>query len=691
MALVSDSIPYMVQGISQQPDEVRRVYQGAAQVNAQSSLVDGLNKRPPTEHIAKLLTSPSTNAACHLIDRGIGSRYIVIVQSNNTLSGTTLKVFNAVTGVESTVTNSVTLQYLVCSNPREDLVFLTVLNRTYVLNKNTTTAMAATRSPNVSFTEEQKFSDLESNETEGAIFKILGDNDDKFAAFWVKKKAGTVYEETVAPNNLIEIDKTTLPHEITQSGTNFTFNTITWTNREVGDDDTNEEPGFIGKKITSLFFYKNRFGVTADEKVVFSESGEYENFFRTTVTTTVDSDPIDVDVTHTKVSKVEYAIPFNEQLLLFSEQSQFFVESSGALTANSISINPASNFEMDITMPPVGAGVNVYFSQISGDFSRLRELYVATDLDTHDAADVTAHVPQFLPKNVHKGTASTSEDVLYFLSYNEPSRIYCYKYNWAGQEKNQSAWSFFQFSTEDTILWIETIENNTFFVVSRSDGVFLEVMDYLVPDDTNLDFCSRLDRKVSLTGSYSSGTDTTTWTLPYQVPTGTPVVVVRSGATDNKGTSITSTRPSTTTVAATGDHSGSTCLLGLEYEMNYRFSTQYMREGTGMATSVGEKMAVATGRLQMRRWRVTYRDTGFFNVEVNPTGRDLKTYEFTSMRVNLPTAKPDRVSLESGTFSFPVIARNTEVTVDIKSTSYLPAQFIQAEWEANYSVHSKRM
>ncbi len=801
MALVSDSIPYMVQGISQQPDEVRRTYQGAIQINAQSSLVDGLNKRPPTEHVAKLLTNSASNVASHLIDRGVGSRFVLILQSDNTLAGTSLKIFDVTNGTESTVTVSTTdLSYLVCANPRDDIRFLTVLSKTYILNKNSTTAMATTRSPNVTFSEVQRFSDLSSSAAVGSIHKIVGDSDDKFSTFFVEKTASTsVFEETVAPNTFIQIDAATMPHQLTQSGSNFTFNTISWSQRTVGDTDTNKDPSFIGKKITSLFFFKNRFGVTADEKVVFSESGEFDNFFRTSVTSPSDSDPIDVDVTHTRVSKVEHAIPFNEQLLLFSQQSQFFIESNGALSSDSISINPASHFEMDVDMPPVAAGVNVYFAQVSGGFSRIRELFVATDLDTHDAADITAHVPKFIPKNVYRASASTSEDIIYFLSADTPSRIYCYKYNWAGTDKNQSAWSFFEYNSQDTILWMETVENKTFMLVSRSDGVFLEFSDYLVPADANLTFNARLDRKVSLTGSYNSGTDTTTWTLPYEVPTSTPVVAVRgatvatsvtktvtvvdpgggnkffidgvqqatlnltegntyifnypsahpfrlsttadgthgggseftTGVTHNSstqltfvvptdapplfyycanhsgmggiantpaassgansGTTVTTTRPSVTTVVASGDHSGSSFFLGLEYEMRYRFSTQYVREGSGLSTVVGEKMARNEGRLQLRRWQVTYRDTGFFNIEVQPKGRPLKTYEFTSAQVNLPSAQPDRVSLDSGTFRFPIMARNTDVTVDIKTSSYLPAQFTQAEWEGNYSVQTRRL
>lgn len=693
MTLVSDSIPFMVHGVSQQPDQVRKPYQGEIQINAQSSIQKGLNKRPPTNHIAKILTSAASNVGAHMIDRGVGSRFIVVVQSDNTLGGTSVKVFNADTGAESTVTVSASdLSYMVCSDPKKDLRFLTVLDETYILNRTKTVAMSASLSPNVTFTEKQKFEDLPTTGVStGDIFKVIGDSTDKFSTFWVEYQSGSVYEEIVAPNNAFRIDNLTMPHVLTQSGSNFTYNTDTWTDRLCGDGDTNEDPGFIGKKLNAMFFFKNRFGLVADESVAFSESGKFKNFFRTTVTTIVDSDPIDIDVTHTKISEVEHAVPFNEQLLLFTSTSQFFIESNGALTSSTISINPASEFEMDTALSPVASGVNVYFSQVNGQFSKVRELFIATDLSTHDAADVTSHVPEYIPKNLFKAAASSSEELIYFLTTENRNRIYCYKYNWSGNQKTQASWSFYEFDSADTILWLEIIENVTYIMVSRSDGVFIDTMDYQCPNDTNLTFNSRIDRKTSLTGSFNAGTNLTTWTLPYTVATDTSITAVKGGTGADKGTNVTTARPSTTTVTASGDHSGQVFLLGIPYDLQYRFSNQYVRESTGMSTSIGEKMTVQTGRLQMRRYTISYQDTGFFTVEVHPDGRDLKTYTFDHKQVGLPGSQPDRVALSTGSFRVPILTKNEDFTIDLKTGSYLPAQFIQAEWEGNYITRTKRM
>ena len=56
MPLVSRTIPNLVQGVSQQPEVLRLSSQATEQINGFSSVVEGLKKRPPTNHVAKIST-----------------------------------------------------------------------------------------------------------------------------------------------------------------------------------------------------------------------------------------------------------------------------------------------------------------------------------------------------------------------------------------------------------------------------------------------------------------------------------------------------------------------------------------------------------------------------------------------------------------------------------------------------------
>ena len=54
MALVSNNIPNLINGVSQQPPALRLSSQGETQENGFSDVVDGLKKRPPTEFLTQL-------------------------------------------------------------------------------------------------------------------------------------------------------------------------------------------------------------------------------------------------------------------------------------------------------------------------------------------------------------------------------------------------------------------------------------------------------------------------------------------------------------------------------------------------------------------------------------------------------------------------------------------------------------
>ena len=100
MPLVSGSIPNFVNGISQQPAPLRLPTQGEVQENAISSVVKGLSKRPPSEHVAKLSNAggsnltQSTDAFFHTIRRDENEAYALVVTPDNSDNRDKLALFD---------------------------------------------------------------------------------------------------------------------------------------------------------------------------------------------------------------------------------------------------------------------------------------------------------------------------------------------------------------------------------------------------------------------------------------------------------------------------------------------------------------------------------------------------------------------------------------------------------------------
>ena len=73
MSLISLQIPNLIQGVSQQPPQMRLPSQLEEQINAYPSLTEGLTKRPPTNHISRLATDADASFI-HFINRDANFR-----------------------------------------------------------------------------------------------------------------------------------------------------------------------------------------------------------------------------------------------------------------------------------------------------------------------------------------------------------------------------------------------------------------------------------------------------------------------------------------------------------------------------------------------------------------------------------------------------------------------------------------
>lgn len=453
-----------------------------------------------------------------------------------------------------------------------------------------------------------------------------------------------------------------------------------WTARSAGDAKTNPSPSFVGTTIKDLFFYKNRFGILTESAVVFSEADEYFNFWRTTTQSLLDSAPIDVGLSHTKVSKLKYAVPFQEKLVLFSDDSQFVLRGNELLTPKTVNISPVTEYNMKtVGNRPIALSNFLYFPYERGAFTGLYEYYVDKDSETYDAADLTAQVPAYVPSTIYYLAGSSNENtiVAYPSSGND---LYVYRYFWQGKDKIQSSWSKFTFSKQ--FLGMDIVDSTLYLFTHDGTNRCLETLD-LSPaqTDSGKTYKILLDRRVAhstLGRSYDSATKlTTVSSMPYD-PSGAVLYTAN-------GSRYSITRTSATAFTVNGDLSSTDFYVGLEYETEYEMSTQTLKQPTergGRSTSNFTKQILRNGAFE-------YSDTGHFTVEVTPQYRDTYSYPFNPTSLGADAVIGSLV-LDEGSFRFPIHSKHDDVTIKLKSSSALPMKILSAEFETFVHSRSRR-
>jgi hypothetical protein len=263
-----------------------------------------------------------------------------------------------------------------------------------------------------------------------------------------------------------------MPHTLSQNADlSFTFGTSTWDERKCGDEDTNPFPSFVGSKINDVFFHRNRLGFLADENIIFSEASSYFNFFRVTVRSLLDTAPIDLAVSQNEVSILKAAVPAQDDLILFSDLTQFTLSADSLLTPSEVIIDQSTKYECDLTSAPVGAGTSVFFTTKSGNYSGVREFFTKDDTENKDAPSITSHVPEYLNGTVRQMIASSNEDMLICLTDTNKDECYVYKWYNSDQERIQSSWSKWTFSKDIAHMFF----NNATLTIIFMDGSFEEI------------------------------------------------------------------------------------------------------------------------------------------------------------------------------------------------------------------------
>ena len=728
MPLINKQIPALFNGVSQQPATIRLPSQAEAQINGYSTVADGLRKRPPTEHIAKVSALDWSTAYVHTINRDVTERYVVVVTDGD------LKVYDTLTGTEKTCTFPEGKAYLSTVSPytaQESFALVSVADYTFVVNKSivvTLAAVAADESlpagwanyylpptwaaedsaPDIKYYNVastyvgvvQTFTDLpaaNTNPAEGSVYRIAGNNSTAFGSYYVRRTGG-VWEECVLPGIQNKFTDAKMPWALVRlSDGTFTFQPFKWNVRKMGDDVSNPPPTFVGRAINDVFFYKNRLAFVSDENVVFSATGDFGNFFRTTVTALLDSDLVDVASSNTKVSLIKFAVAFNNNLMLFADQTQFSLNVDQLLTPTTVSIDAVTAFEMNTRARPVGIGSDVYFATESGNYSRIREYFVqdASTVST-DASDISAHVPKYIPKSIFKLAGSSNEDVLFALSdaAGFRNRVYVYKFYWNGDDKTQSSWSYWEHGdTNSVILGMDVIESELYLLISRADGVYLEKCNVQSGQVTGaLTFEVLLDRNTEVTGTYDAGNNRTTFTIPYPVVSGMqPTFKIVRGAdfTTQLGALIdqtTYTWVSTTSVRVPGNEADGECHMGQNYEFRYEFSEQFHETRDGKA--------VTTGRLQLRTMVLYYTDTAYFQTIVDPYGTGALLAEeevvpsaiadYTGKTLGSASLIVGTPNFDTGQYAFQIYGNSRDATIQIVNDTHVQSNLQSAEWEGMY-------
>ena len=499
-----------------------------------------------------------------------------------------------------------------------------------------------------------------------------------------------------------------MPHELANTGaTTFTFGPISYNDRLVGDDNTNPKPSFVGKKISSTFFFSNRFGVLAEDNVIFGVANDNYNFFAKSALTQIASDPIDLNVSSVRPVRLSEVLPSPQGLMLFSERQQFQVYAADAslLTPTSALIRSLSNYEMDNNIRPVDVGTTTAFvSKVSG-YSKVFTLALRDVEQTPIVVDISKAVLEWLPDTVDTLSTSPQNSVVMLVD-RDTSYMYLYRFYNNGREDLFQAWVKWQLP--GTIQVAEILNDDITIVSQHEDQYTLGTirLDELpsgnvvstsssYTGNVPLDMATRPVKPHSSVDAvvYDETNDITKIYVPYTPIDDKDAVMLLTVPTADDGTddeidsdqgywakAVERIEPSTNyryfEVKGKFTDYADGIVVGYGYDLEATFPKFYFqRQGAGAdytATLIIGKVRLSVGR------------TGAIRFKLKPTGsNEWKDVQHT-IEAGVYQGDTNPVVNEQ-IFTLPIHQRNTNFELKVTSDFPYPVSLVSMMWEGNYS------
>ena len=535
----------------------------------------------------------------------------------------------------------------------------------------------------------QKFTNLPAEAKDGYTVKVLGDNgsgsDDYYVSF---NAAESVWKECAKPGILAGYDKSTMPHiMVRNSDGSFTVKPAKWEDRETGDEDSNSEPSFVNGTINDVFLFRNRLGFLSGENIILSRSASFFNFWMGSAVEIQDTDPIDLAVSNNEVDTLYHAVPFAQDLVLFSANSQFILSAEGVLTPQNAAAPLATQFPSTKEVKPVGAGRRMYFIIKRAEFSSMEEYYTMNDAQgTKDAQDITSHVSSFIPNGVYALCSSNNEHILLIFSTGNTSRIYIYKYLFSEEARMQSSWSYWEFKGA-TILGGGFFDSTFYMLLIRNGELFMEKMifTYNTKDYNDEPYRVFLDRKAVSAPIANENYDELNEKTHLHISRaygnhlsiGAKYGVVTS---DGHYYEFSYNDVKNDNVYINKDLRGQKVTFGEIFTFFVQFS-QIMIKQRSEAGIVAEE----EGRLQLSRMKINYAKSGYFEVHVNyKDTRSPHIYYHTARILGATNNKMNVIPMETGSITIPIMSKNDNCRIAIKTQAPTAMSLMGYTWEGNY-------
>lgn len=217
-----------------------------------------------------------------------------------------------------------------------------------------------------------------------------------------------------------------------------------WDGRLAGDKESSPYPKWVDygeyKQITGMSSYQGRLVILCGSYVSMSSSTNPRRFMRSTITSVVASDPVEVAASGNSSATYTQAVQYMKDLLLFSSTSQAVIPSNQqAITPSTATVVITGELPMQTESSPVQVGNSLMLGVDRDGYMGVCELLPSESIPSqYSTYDVTQHIPKYYSGTIKSAAVSMTHGIALFS--NGSNEILVHQFVFDGGKKVQQAW-----------------------------------------------------------------------------------------------------------------------------------------------------------------------------------------------------------------------------------------------------------
>lgn len=441
-----------------------------------------------------------------------------------------------------------------------------------------------------------------------------------------------------------------------------------------GDDFTNPPPNFGTKQITYLGMFQDRLVVGSGAVASFSRPGDYLNFFRQSVLTLTDTDPIDMFALGAEDDVLRHSALFDKSLFIFGDKRQYVVNGRTVLTPTNQNMTVVSQFPNTTGAQPQGSGNFIFYTK-PGDTSSpvitLNQMQYGQIADSTESYDLSQQLTDFCAGVCAEIVPVTSPAAV-LVRPETSQNLYVFRYTdeVGTGRRMQAAWDRWEFDPGfGTIISLATYGDEILAMVMRkaeSGATYLCVEQLsLRPAKSNEPY---FDSYQVATGAGQSITVSSPYLLASPTLLDRCYVAVIGGRHELTGATYAARDELTASQIAEG-----TLVAGIPFESVCIPTNPYQRDQNGNA--------ILQGRLVLSQVEISVQETGAMDVFVRDANREWLSKHFNGFRLSRVQSMIGSQPIIDTSITALVGREVRECQYRIQSVKFLPMIVTAISWK----------